>query len=46
MLPGDVLHQPRHAHPALAEHADDAVKGIARAAAEEHGFTVFDGREQ
>ena len=44
MLPGDVLHQSRHAHLSPAEHADDAVKGIARAAAEEHGLAVFDGR--
>ena len=33
-----------HAHLSPAEHADDAVKGIARAAAEEHGLAVFDGR--
>ena len=44
MLPCDVLHQSRHAHPALAEHADDAVKGVARAAAEEHGLAFFDDR--
>ena len=29
MLPGDVLHQSRHAHPVPAEHAVDAVEGIA-----------------
>ena len=44
MLPGDVLHQSRHAHPAFPEHADDAVEGVARAAAEEHGLAVFNGR--
>ena len=44
MLSGNVLHQFRYAHPALAEHSDDAVEGIARAAAEEHGLTVFDER--
>ena len=44
MLPGDVLHQSRHAHLAFTEHADDTVEGIARASAEEHGLAVFNGR--
>ena len=37
MVAGNVLHQSRHAHPATAEQADDAVEGIACVAAEEHG---------
>lgn len=43
VMAGDVLHQSRHAHPATAEQADDAVEGIACVVAEEHGLSVFNG---
>ena len=46
MLPGNVLHQPRHAHFPPTEHADDTVKGIACATAEEYGLAVFNDRDK